>query len=109
MNEYKLKLLEYINKNDNIVKPARGGEYIEIDLIPNSHDGNHDVIEIIESCDKNNVDIAMFIRSYTMNDGDGIRMGRYMYFMQKTTKEILKDLQTWLRKEKLNICQKSLL
>ena len=109
MNEYKLKLLEYINKNDNIVKPARGGEYIEIDLIPNSHDGLHDLPEILEYCEKNNMDVRMFMRSYPSEIGDGIRMGRYMYFMQKTTKEILKDLQTWLRKEKLNICQKSLL
>lgn len=102
MNEYKLKLLDYINKNyNNVVKPAKGGEYIEIDFIPNSHDGLHDLIEIIESCDKNDIDVTMFIRSYSMNEGDGIRMGRYMYFMQKTTKEILKNLQNMLRKEKL--------
>ncbi len=94
MNEYKQRLLQYISKNyDNIVKSAQGGEYIEIDLIPNSHDGLHDILEIQEYCEKNDMDVRMFIHSYPMNIGDGIRMGRYMYYMQETTKCILEDLQ----------------
>lgn len=35
----------------------------------------------------------MFTRSYPNKIGDGIRMGRYMYFMQETTKDILADLK----------------
>lgn len=94
MNEYKLKLLDYISKNyENVVKPAQGGEYIEIDLIPNSHDGLHDLPEILEYCEKNNMDVRMFMRSYPTENGDGIRMGRYWYYMQKTTKLILDDLK----------------
>ena len=94
MNEYKLKLLDYISKNyENVVKPAQGGEYIEIDLIPNSHDGLHDLPEILEYCEKNNMDVRMFMRSYPTENGDGIRMGRYWYYMQKTTKAILDDLK----------------
>jgi len=96
MNEYKLKLLDYISKNyENVVKPAQGGEYIEIDLIPNSHDGLHDLPEILEYCDKNNMDVRMFMRSYPSENGDGIRMGRYWYYMQKTTKMILDDLKNF--------------
>ena len=96
MNEYKLKLLDYISKNyENVVKPAQGGEYIEIDLIPNSHDGLHELPEILEYCEKNGLDVYMFIRSYPMDIGDGIRMGRYMYYMQKTTKAILDDLKNF--------------
>jgi hypothetical protein len=37
----------------------------------------------------------MFTRSYPMDIGDGIRMGRYMYYMQKTTKVILDDLKNF--------------
>jgi len=96
MNEYKLKLLDYISKNyENVVKPAQGGEYIEIDLIPNSHDGLHDLPEILEYCDKNNMDVRMFMRSYPSENADGIRMGRYWYYMQKTTKMILDDLKNF--------------
>jgi len=96
MNEYKLKLLDYISKNyENVVKSAQGGEYIEIDLIPNSHDGLHDLPEILECCEKNGIDVYMFLRSYPMDIGDGIRMGRYMYYMQKTTKAILDDLKNF--------------
>jgi hypothetical protein len=95
MNEYKLKLLEFVSKNyDNVVKPAQGGEYIEIDLIPGSHDGLHNLGEMSEYMDKEGIDPYMFTRSYKSNDGDGIRMGRYWYFMQKTTAEILSDLKT---------------
>ena len=102
MNEYKLKLLDYIAKNyDNVVRQTQGGEYIEIDLIPNSHDGLHELTEIVEYCEKMGIDGYMFTRSYPMDIGDGIRMDRYMYFMQKTTKEILKDLKNVLRKEKI--------
>ena len=94
MNEYKLKLLDYISKNyENVVKPAQGGEYIEIDLIPNSHEGLHDLPEILEYCEKNNMDVRMFMRSYPSEIGDGIRMGRYWYYMQKTTKMIMDDLK----------------
>lgn len=92
MNEFKLKLLEYISKNYDVVKSAQGGEYIEIDLIPNSHDGLHDLQEIIDYCTKTGLNIYTFTRSYPMDIGDGIRMGRYMYYMQKTTKQILDDL-----------------
>jgi len=96
MNEYKLKLLDYISKNyENVVKPIQGGEYIEIDLIPNSHDGLHDLPEILEYCEKNNMDVRMFMRSYPSEIGDGIRMGRYWYYMQKTTKVILDDLKNF--------------
>ena len=96
MNEYKLKLLDYISKNyENVVKPAQGGEYIEIDLIPNSHDGLHELPEILEYCEKNNMDVRMFMRSYPSEIGDGIRMGRYWYYMQKTTKMILDDLKNF--------------
>ncbi len=92
MNEHKLKLLEYISKNyDKVVKPGKDGEWIEIDLI--------------EYCNKNNIDIFM-LRSYPAvgpyQEGDGIRMSRYMYYMQKTTKEILKDLKVFNREEKIN-------
>jgi len=53
MNEYKIKLLEYISENfKDVVKPAIGGEYIEIDLIPDSHDGLHDLLEILPFCEK---------------------------------------------------------
>jgi hypothetical protein len=94
LNEEKLKLLNYIGKNFiDVIKPAQGGEYIEIDLIPDGHDGLHDLTDIIDSCNKNGIDIDMLIRSYPMNFGDGIRMGRYMYFMQETTREILNDLK----------------
>lgn len=94
VNESKIKLLEYIIKNyDKVVIPAQGGEFIEIDLIPGSHDGLHDLSEIIESCEKMNIDPTMFTRSYPNKIGDGIRMGRYMYFMQETTKDILADLK----------------
>jgi hypothetical protein len=94
MNEYKLQLLDYISRNyENVVKPAQGGEYIEIDLIPNSHDGLHDLPEILEYCEKKNMDVRMFMRSYPTENGDGIRMGRYWYYMQKTTKAILNDLK----------------
>lgn len=96
MNEYKLKLLDYISKNyENVVKPAQSGEYIEIDLIPNSHDGLHDLPEILEYCEENNMDVRMFMRSYPSENGDGIRMGRYWYYMQKTTKMILDDLKNF--------------
>jgi hypothetical protein len=94
VNEPKIKLLEYITKNyDKVVIPAKYGEFIEIDLIPGSHDGLHDLSEIIESCEKMNIDTTMFTRSYPNKIGDGIRMGRYMYFMQETTKDILADLK----------------
>lgn len=96
MNEYKLKLLDYISKNyENVVKLAHGGEYIEIDLIPNSHDGLHELTEIFGYCEKNGIDIYMFTRSYPSEIGDGIRMGRYWYYMQKTTKQILDDLRSF--------------
>ena len=96
MNEFKLKLLDYISKNyNNVLKSANGGEYIEIDLIPNGHDGLHEITEILEYCNENNIDIQMFTRSYPSNIGDGIRMGRYMYYMQETTKNILNDLKTF--------------
>ena len=97
MDEFKKKLLEYISNNyDNIVKPARrGGEYIEIDLIPNSHDGLHFATEILEYCENNNIDVRMFMRSYPSEIGDGIRMGRYYYYMQKTTTKILEDLKIY--------------
>ena len=53
MNEYKTKLLDYISKNyDNVVKQSRNGEYIEIDLIPGSHGGLHELTEILEYCEK---------------------------------------------------------
>ena len=94
MNEFKQKLLKYISKNyENVVIPAQGGEYIEIDLIPNSHDGLHELPEIMEYCQKKGIDVYMFTHSYPMDIGDGIRMGRYMYYMQKTTKHILDDLK----------------
>jgi hypothetical protein len=93
MNEYKIKLLEYISENyEDVVKPAIGGEYIEIDLIPDSHDGLHDLLEILPFCEKKGIDLGMFTRSYQIGIGDGIRMGRYVYYMQETTKQILSDL-----------------
>lgn len=93
MNLEKIKLLTYISENyKDVVNPAKNGEYIKIDLIPNSHDGLHDLVEIIESCKNMNLDVTMFLKSYTPKIGDGIRMGRYFYFMQETTKEILSDL-----------------
>lgn len=93
MSPEKIKLLEYIHKNyDNVVKPTKEEEYIEVDLIPGSHDGLHELTEILEYCNKNDIDVTMFIRSYPMAIGDGIRMGRYFYFMQETSKEILTDL-----------------
>jgi len=94
MNESKEKLLDYISKNySDVVKPAQGGECIVVDLIPGSHDGLHDLVEILDSCDERGLDVTMFIRSYPMKTGDGIRMGRYMHYMQETTKEILSDLK----------------
>ena len=94
MNEFKEKFLNYISKNyDTVVKPAKGGEYIEIDLIPNSHDGLHDLPEILQYCDKMNIDVRMFTRSYPKKIGDGIRMGRYFYYMQETTRDILIELK----------------
>ncbi len=102
MNEFKLKLLNYISENyETVVKPAEGGEYIEIDMIPNSHDGKHELIEVLDFFRENDIDGLMFTRSYPMEVGDGIRMGRYMYFMQKTTNKILKDLEK-LNKEPRN-------
>lgn len=93
MNEYKLKLLDYISKNyDDVVKSADGGEYIEIDLVPNGHDSMLSLDEILDCWEKNGIDARMFIRSYGMKIGDGIRMDRYVYYMQETTKRILKDL-----------------
>ena len=103
MNELKQKLLDYISKNyEKVVKPAQGGEYIEIDLIPNSHDGLHKVEEILEYCEKNNIDVKMFMRSYPSENGDGIRMGRYWYYMQKTTKQILDDLKSFEKDKKID-------
>lgn len=97
MNEYKQKFLEYISKNyDNVVKPTIGGEYIVIDLIPNSHDGLHEITEIIDYCDMVGIDVKMFMRSYPCENGNGIRMNRYYYYMQKTTKKILEDLKTFV-------------
>ena len=94
MNEFKEKLLEYVYDNyDNIVKQGRESQYIEIDLIPNSHDGLHDLPEILEYCNNNNIDVRMFTRSYSPNVGDCIRMGRYFYYMVETTKQILEDLK----------------
>ena len=49
----------------------------------------------MEYCEKNGIDVYMFTRSYPMAIGDGIRMGRYMYYMQKTTKHILDDLKSF--------------
>lgn len=94
MNEAKVKLLEYVKQNyESVVKQAQGGEYIEIDLIPGSHDGLHDLQEAVSSCDKLGIDVTMLTRSYPVGVGDGIRMGRYLYFMQQTTRDILKDLK----------------
>jgi hypothetical protein len=94
MNEYKIKLLDYISKNyDNVVKQSRNGEYIEIDLIPGSHDDLHELSEILEYCDKNDIDVYMFKHSYSINNDDGLRMNRYMYYMCDTTKQILNDLK----------------
>jgi hypothetical protein len=39
------------------------------------------------------IDASIFTRSYPTKEADGIRMGRYFYFMQETTKEILNDLK----------------
>ena len=94
MNE---TLLNYISENyEKIIKQTIGGEYIEIDLIPNGDDNRlYTLIELIDSCDKTGIDVYMFIRSgYESEVGDGIRMGRYWYFMQKTTKKILNDLNS---------------
>lgn len=86
-------LLKYVSDNYNsIIKEAIGGPYIEIDLIPDGHDGVHEFNELIDSCNKLNIDTSMLTRSYYPKIGDGIRMGRYFYFMQQTTKEILEDL-----------------
>ena len=75
-------IMYYISENyDNIIVQANDGPYIVIDLIPNSHDGVHDLNEIIESCNKMNIDITMFTRSYVQDIFDGIRMGRYFYYM----------------------------
>jgi hypothetical protein len=95
MNEYKLKLLDYISKNYNdVVKSSERGQYIEIDLIPNSHNGLHDESEILEYCQKNDMDVRMFMRSYPTKPGDGIRIGRYWYYMGETTEQILNDLKS---------------
>lgn len=96
MNENKLKLLNYISKNyDTVVKPAKGGEYIEIDVLPSSGEYDiHDLHDFSVGCEKMNIDYKMFTRhGYTKKIGDGIRECRYFYFMQETTKEILEDLK----------------
>ena len=94
MDEYKQKLLEYISNNYNkVVKPAQGGPYIEIDLVPNGHNGLHEISEVLNYTKSNNIDILMFTRSYPLLTGDGIRMNRYWYFMQETTKQIIIDMR----------------
>ena len=99
MNEYKEKLLEYIDKNyDNVVKQTSDGAYIEIDLIPNSHNGLHDLEEIVEYCDDKKIDGLMFTRSYPIKVGDGIRMNRYVYYMCETAKQILIDLESYKKR-----------
>jgi len=94
MNEYKVELLKFILENyDNVVKSAKGGEYIEIDLIPGGSDGLCEIKDLLFSTKKNNIDIIMFLDSYPIGIGDGLRMNRYVYFMQETTKQILIDLR----------------
>ena len=105
MNEYKVKFLDYISKNYNdVIVEAQGGPYIEVDLIPDGHDGLHEVVEIVESCNRRGIDVAIFTRhGYTSKVGDGIRMGRYFYYMQETTKEILQDLKKRVLNELNNL------
>ena len=98
MEEYKQKLLEYISKNyDNVVISAKSGEYIVIDLIPGGDDNKlYNISELMSSCFELKIDTYMFTRSgYPENIGDGIRMGRYWYYMRNTTKEILEDLKNF--------------
>ena len=92
-----VKFLKKSIKNwENVFISAQNGPYIVVDLIPHSHDGLHDTIEIIESCEKMGIDVTMFTRcGYTPKAGDGIRMGRYFHYMQATTKEIVDDLKVY--------------
>lgn len=100
--EPKRFILEYVKNNyDAVVKPTADGHYIEIDFIPDGHNGMHSLIDLAESCLKLNIKIddlgPVIIENsgYDKNIGDGFRMGRYMYFMVKTTEQILKDLKEY--------------
>lgn len=90
--EPKRQLFEYLSNNyDTVIKPTKNGAYIEIDLIPNGHNGLHSIKEMVESCNELGIDLDMFFDIYPIGIGDGFRMGRYWYFMEKTTERILKE------------------
>lgn len=95
--EPKRQLLEYVSNNyETVVKSTKNGAYIEIDLIPDGHDGLHDIIDLFLSCDNLGIKVEIIVdNTYPRNIGDGIRMGRYMYFMEKTTELILTDLKNY--------------
>ena len=97
MLDMKKEFLEYLSNNRDVFIQAQGGPYIEIDLIPEDDRGSnkmYSITEAIESCESRGIDIKMFFHNgYKSNIGDGIRMGRYWYFMQKTTQDILQDLR----------------
>tara|TARA_R110000772_G_scaffold3193_1_gene11525 strand:- start:377 stop:682 length:306 start_codon:yes stop_codon:yes gene_type:complete len=89
----KEKLIKYIQENyGSVVVEAEGGPYIEIDLIPNGNDDAvYTLVEAFDECQKNDLDTSMLTRSYTTNEADGLRENRYWYFMQETTKIIMRD------------------
>lgn len=71
------------NNYDSIVVNAIGGEYIEIDL-------------------KSFLDIVSILAYPFLNTGDGLREGRYLYYMKVSTKIILTDLIQYQREKNIN-------
>ena len=87
----KKKLLEYIQKNySKVVIEAQGGPYIEIDLVP---DAQGNILDVVETFIKTKIDTSILTRSYEVKSEDGLRENRYWYFMQDTTRDIMKDLK----------------
>lgn len=68
---------------NSIVVNAIGGEYIEIDL-------------------KSFLDIVTILAYPFLNPGDGLREGRYLYYMQVSTKIILTDFIQYQREKNIN-------
>lgn len=90
----KNQLLDYIQKHwETVFVNAQGGPYIVIDVIPHGHDGLYQLSDFVDGCEMMGIDWTMFTRSYPMKVGDGIRMNRYMHYMQETTKQIMEDLK----------------
>lgn len=89
----KEKFLQFLDDNYTtiVVNKNSTNEYIEIDLIPDSKQVNiNSYDDLVDSLIRNKIDFNM-LNAYEKRTGDGIRMGRFFYYMVDTTKEIMKD------------------